>query len=91
MGAGLQWLVGVIRFGPNYTKYGDPYDGHATLHNYGDYHVIGPISGKFTRADHDAILDVCRSVGITHVRMLRNGKWWGYDLTVDPFIRRRID
>jgi hypothetical protein len=89
VGAGLQWLVGVIRFGKDWMRHGDPYTGHATIQDCGDHCIIGPISGNMTIEDHDAILDKC-AVSYQKARVFRRNTWWEYDLTNKPFKRVKL-
>lgn len=93
MGARIEWpsgRLGVIRFGPQHERVAnrDPYRGCGTLIDLGSGTcLIGPLAGDFTREDHDAILEACRSEGFRRARVERRGRLYEYDLGRSPFRR----
>lgn len=66
MDAFCEILSGVIRFGPNCHRFGDPYDGAVAFSaNKGFATLKGlTLSRKLTRADYNAVFRACRELGL---------------------------
>lgn len=108
MGALITWdgpavkRAGDLRFGQNFKKFGDPFEGVGRVKDLGDgaCMIVG-LHGRMgrdigeVRQCHDEILELCNAEGFSRARMQRMDKigtlhWWEYDLTTRPFRRRRL-
>lgn len=71
MKGAVQWIVGVIRVGPEFNELGDPFDFACTvLIDGGDATIIGA-AGKFSLAHKKAVQKALNDQGITKANWVR--------------------
>lgn len=64
MKAHAEWIVGVIRAGPEFKDFGDPYEFSCTVLRRGDTCEIIGASGKLTMATYRALREMLEGHGI---------------------------
>ena len=64
MKAHVEWIVGVVRAGPEFKDFGDPYEFSCTVIRRGDECEIIGASGKFTITNYKAVREALESAGI---------------------------
>lgn len=73
MKGAVQWLVGVVRVGPEFNEMGDPFDFACTVlidDNDGSVTILGA-AGKFSAAHKKALKEALNSQGITKAKWIR--------------------
>jgi hypothetical protein len=68
MGAGVEWVVGIIRSGPKFEKHGDPYNFVCTLMKENEKGFLMAASGTFTKETYKAVAELVKSLGLEEVR-----------------------
>lgn len=68
MKADVEWVVGVIRAGPDFQRHGDPYEFVVTIMKENDKAFLMAASGIFTKETYDAIKQLVASLGIKEVK-----------------------
>lgn len=64
MKAHVEWITGVIRAGPEFNDFGDPYEFSCTVIRRGDECEIIGASGKFTFEVYRAVREALESSGV---------------------------
>lgn len=60
----FEYRTGVIRGGRDHKKHGDPYEWSCTLVvQDGTAEIIGLAGKRFSKDDHDAIIEWCKQAG----------------------------
>ena len=86
MGASLEILSGIIRFGSKHENNPDPYQGTVHLDTDGDLAILKGASGKMTASDITAIAKALIKAGFKRVRWQRarpGGEWKDVEMSLD--------
>jgi hypothetical protein len=67
--AEIEWIVGILRVGPEYKQHGDKYAASCTVVKDGDEVYLQGFSGKFSREMFQAIQNELKTLGI------KSAKW----------------
>lgn len=67
MRAHVEWIAGVIRAGPEFKDFGDPYEFSCTVLRRGDTCEIIGASGKLTMETYRAVRTMLSETGIKRV------------------------
>lgn len=94
MGYSIEWHDATIRFGPNHTQYGDPFDAavqlRVDLYDRSLVHLFCVV-GKMQPKDRDGICEFCAGLGYARMQETRKSKRkLETDLTVRPFKQRIV-
>lgn len=65
MRADVEWVVGVVRAGSQFKKYGDPYEFSCTVIRRGEVAEIVGASGRFDRSIYESVRAALLAEGIT--------------------------
>ena len=71
MKAHVEWIVGVVRAGPEFKDFGGPYEFSCTVIRRGDECEIIGASGKFTFSTYRAVKEALEAIGITEAHWER--------------------
>lgn len=71
MKAHVEMVTGVIRAGPEFKNFGDPYEFACTIIVSGSTCEIRGASGKFTMATYRAVKEALEAIGITEAHWER--------------------
>lgn len=76
MRAHVEWIVGVIRAGPEFKDFGDPYEFSCTVLRRGDTCEIIGASGTITPGVVRAVREALHTAGVTkaHWERIKDGK-----------------
>ena len=70
MGAGIEWLIGILRAGPDFGQYGDPYTFSGTIVIHGEEAEIKGASMALTTMlirERSAVSEALRAIGVKRV------------------------
>lgn len=71
MKAKVEWVVGVLRVGPNFKEIGDEYEASCTVIRSGESAKIIGLSGKMSQRSAKAIREAMDDEGISEVTYSR--------------------
>lgn len=74
MGVSIEWVIGVVRAGRNFSSFGDPYDFSCTVILRGETAELIGASGRFDMRFRQPLIELLKERGVKRVSWERSGR-----------------